>query len=50
MFGAKNLFMDVDTIERGRDFRRAIEFYLAGSAVLLALISRNWLGTVRPPR
>jgi hypothetical protein len=44
-FGAKKLFMDVDTIERGRDFRSAIDAYLANSAAMLVLIGRNWLGT-----
>jgi len=44
-FGTKKLFMDVDTIERGRDFRGVIETYLADSAVMLVLIGRNWLGS-----
>jgi hypothetical protein len=44
-FGAKKLFMDVDTIERGRDFRSVIDAYLANSAAMLVLIGRNWLGT-----
>lgn len=43
-FGAKKLFMDVDTIERGRDFRSVIDAYLANSAAMLVLIGRNWLG------
>ncbi len=43
-FGAKKLFMDVDTIERGRDFRGVIDAYLADSAAMLVLIGRNWLG------
>jgi hypothetical protein len=46
-FGTKKLFMDVDTIEHGRDFRKVIETHLANSAVLLVLIGRNWLGTGR---
>jgi hypothetical protein len=49
-FGAKKLFMDVDTIERGRDFRGVIESYLANSAVMLVLIGQNWLGTSPDPR
>jgi len=41
-FGTHGLFMDVDTIERGRDFRTAIDSYLADSAAILVLIGRNW--------
>jgi hypothetical protein len=46
-FGTKKLFMDVDTIAHGRDFRKVIEAHLADSAVLLVLIGPNWLGTGR---
>ncbi|MGH9904376.1 MAG: PAN domain-containing protein [Pyrinomonadaceae bacterium] len=43
-FGAPNLFMDVDTIPRGHDFRKVLEAHLAESRVLLVVIGRNWLG------
>ena len=42
-FGAKRLFMDVDTIQRGADFRRVLERHLEQSSVLLALIGPGWL-------
>ncbi len=42
-FGAKSLFMDVDSIERGLDFREAIEADLADSVVMLAVIGPSWL-------
>jgi hypothetical protein len=48
-FGDKKLFMDVDTIERGRDFRNVIEAHLADCAAMLVLIGRNWLGAGADP-
>jgi len=44
-FSSDALFMDVDTIQRGRDFREVIDAYLADSAVLLVIIGANWAGT-----
>jgi len=41
--GPDKLFMDVDSIESGRDFRHVIEGYLADTSALLVLIGRNWL-------
>ncbi len=44
IFGSANLFMDVDTIEHGRDFREVLESHLPKSAVQLVLIGPGWLG------
>jgi YVTN family beta-propeller protein len=43
-FGADNVFMDVNSIEPGRDFRVAIKSAVGGCDVLLALIGGRWLG------
>jgi tetratricopeptide (TPR) repeat protein len=42
-FGANQLFMDVDTIEKGRDFRKALDETLARCQVMLAIVGPNWL-------
>jgi len=42
-FGEDAVFMDVATIEAGRDFRRAIDEHVASCGVLLAMIGKNWL-------
>jgi len=42
-FGKDQLFIDVDTIERGRDFRDALEANLGQCRVLLAVIGPKWL-------
>ena len=42
-FGARRLFMDVDTIEKGRDFALVLNEHLAQSTVLLAVIGPKWL-------
>lgn len=42
-FGRHRLFIDVDTIERGRDFRQVLEQNLAACKVLVAVIGRRWL-------
>ena len=42
-FGETAVFMDVATIEIGRDFRKAIDESVASCGVLLAVIGRNWL-------
>jgi hypothetical protein len=47
-FGAENVFMDVDTIDPGRDFVEAIEEAVRQCDVLVALIGRSWL-TARDP-
>jgi hypothetical protein len=43
-FGERSVFMDVETIEVGRDFRKAINANVAGCGVLLAIIGPAWLG------
>ena len=42
-FGAGNVFMDVDSIEPGRDFSEAIQDAVGSCDVLLALIGSRWL-------
>jgi hypothetical protein len=42
--GTNKLFMDVDTIAGGHDFRRVIDRHLSETSALLVLIGRNWLG------
>lgn len=42
-FGQDRVFIDVDSIEPGRDFRRIIEERVSSCDVLLAVIGRNWL-------
>jgi hypothetical protein len=42
-FGEGSVFMDVETIEVGRDFRKAIDDSVAGCGVLLAIIGPAWL-------
>ena len=41
-FGGQ-LFMDVDTIQRGRDFTRVLDEHLGQCQVLLAVIGRYWI-------
>lgn len=41
--GANKIFMDVDSIESGRDFRKVIDRYLSETSAILVLIGRNWL-------
>ena len=42
--GKNSVFMDVDSIALGRDFRTALQETLASCDVLLVLIGRNWAG------
>jgi beta-lactam-binding protein with PASTA domain len=42
-FGEDSVFMDVTTIEAGRDFRKVIDESVATCGVLLAIIGKNWL-------
>lgn len=42
-FGARQLFMDVDTIQKGRDFRKVLDAHLAECQVMLAVIGPHWL-------
>jgi len=40
--GKNSVFMDVDSIALGRDFRNALQNTLASCDLLLVLIGRNW--------
>jgi hypothetical protein len=42
-FGARNVFMDIDTIQPGDDFRKAIENAVGTCEVVLVMIGRQWL-------
>jgi uncharacterized protein YecT (DUF1311 family) len=42
-FGRENIFMDVDGIALGRDFRTVIEETLGQCGVLLAVMGKSWL-------
>lgn len=42
-FSKKNIFMDIDAIEFGDEFTRAIETTVNSCDVLLAVIGRDWL-------
>ena len=42
-FGRRRVFIDVDGIEPGRDFRRIIDEHVSSCHVLLALIGKDWL-------
>jgi hypothetical protein len=41
--GAENVFMDVDAIDPGSDYRGAIDGAIAAADVVVALIGRGWL-------
>ncbi|HMF95669.1 MAG TPA: toll/interleukin-1 receptor domain-containing protein [Vicinamibacterales bacterium] len=47
-FGRGAVYMDVTTIEPGRDFRRVIDEQVASCAVLLAVIGKNWISASGP--
>jgi hypothetical protein len=47
-FGRQNVFMDIDSIRPGVDFRRAVQDEVASCDVLIALIGRNWLTVTDP--
>jgi hypothetical protein len=49
-FGKGNVFMDVDTIPEGVDFRDHIRASLARSDVLLAVIGPDWSGPQLPQK
>jgi hypothetical protein len=42
-YGESSVFKDVDTIDPGRDFERAIERAIGSSRVMLVVIGRDWL-------
>lgn len=43
-FGADRVFLDIDTIEPGRDFVRVLENSLQQTAAVLVVIGRQWAG------
>jgi hypothetical protein len=43
-YGDERVFMDVDKIPFGTDFRKHIQSVLAGGGVLLAVVGPKWLG------
>jgi len=42
-FGKTAVFMDVEDIEPGRDFRKVIDQHVSSCGVLLALVGKGWL-------
>lgn len=42
-FGRSRIFMDVDSIDRGLDFRRVLDEQLRHTRVLVVLIGKDWL-------
>lgn len=42
-FGEQSVFMDVSTLEAGRDFRKAIDESVGSCGVLLSMIGTSWL-------
>src|SRR5256885_9357579 len=42
-FGMENVFIDVDAIEPGLDFREVIDSAVGACDVLIAVIGRDWL-------
>ena len=46
-FGEKSVFMDIDSIPLGIDFRKQIQEALRENQVLLAVIGPNWTGPVQ---
>lgn len=45
-FGERNVFMDVDTIDVGSDFARAIDDAVGSCNAVIALIGRDWVTAV----
>ena len=42
-FGGKNIFMDIDTIEPGEDFRKVVNNAVGNCDVVLVMIGKQWL-------
>jgi hypothetical protein len=42
-FGSKNVFMDIDTIEPGDDFRKVVRNAVGTCDVVLVMIGKQWL-------
>lgn len=49
-YGDQSVFMDIDNIPFGVDFRDHIKSVLGQADVLLAIIGRNWAGTAKKQR
>src|SRR5271166_444153 len=47
-FGESSLFMDIDNIPFGTDFRQYIQEELSRDHILIAVIGPKWLGPVEP--
>ncbi len=43
VYGEDSVFMDVATIEKGRDFRKVIDDNVSTCKVLLAIIGKDWV-------
>ena len=41
-FGRANVFLDIDTIAKGENFRTALQEHLAQCAVLVAIVGQQW--------
>src|SRR5438477_638897 len=48
-FGRESVFMDVDTIPFGVDFREHLDEAVSRCDVLLAVIGERWLDACHPP-
>ena len=42
-FGKTKVFLDIDTIEKGENFKKALDEHLARSAALVSIIGKQWL-------
>lgn len=45
-FGAANVFMDIDTIQPGEDFRKVVSMAVGSCDVVLVMIGKQWAGIV----
>ena len=43
-FGATNVFMDIDTIQPGEDFRKVVSMAVGSCDVVLVMIGKQWAG------
>jgi hypothetical protein len=49
-FGESSVFMDIDSVPFGTDFRESINAALGRTDMVLAIIGKNWLGTGKDGR
>jgi hypothetical protein len=47
-FGSRNVFMDIDTIEPGEDFRNVVQNAVSKCDVVLVMIGKQWLNITDP--